>query len=132
MKWSFVLRLIVLIAALALLPATTVTGTILWSYVGKTLAHDTGPGKDILGGTIRCDNSSADVLYFKFHVDPMSDFHTERYMAGFQLFEGTAERLGVGNAWNAWSYSAFNTAEAGNREQIPGEFCLRSSQGATP
>ncbi len=131
MKWFFVLRLTALIAALAFLPAT-VNGTILWSYVGTTLAHDTGPGKDILGGTVRRDNSSDDVLYFKFHVNPISDFHTERYLAGLQLFENSAERLGVGNAWNAWSYSAFNTAEAGNREQIPGEFCLRSTQGTTP
>lgn len=114
-----------------LLPAVSASGTVLWSDAGVTLAHDTGPGRDILGGTLQRDSSSTGVLYFKFHVDPLSDFHTEHYLAGLQLFEGSKGRLGVGNAWDASSYSAFNAAEAGNRSQIPGEFCLRSTQGET-
>ena len=119
-----------LIVAAVLLSAASVDGTILWSDVGTTLAHDTGPGKDILGGTIRRDDSSTGTLYFKFHVNPLSDSHDEQYLAGFQLFEDSIERLGVGNAWDAVSYSAFRTAQAGNLNQIPGEFDLRSAQGA--
>jgi ligand-binding sensor domain-containing protein/signal transduction histidine kinase len=120
-----------LIAGCVLLSAASANGTVLWSDVGTTLAHDTGEGKDILGGIIHRDDSSAGVLYFKFHLDPLSDFHTEQYLAGFQLFEGSAERLGVGNAWDAYSYSAFNTAHAENLNRIPREFDLRSAQGSS-
>src|SRR5580693_3675949 len=71
---------------------------LLWSDLGATQVHETGPGTDILGGGLRRDNSSTDTLYFKFHVDPLSDTSTEYYFAGFQLFEGSHERLAVGNA----------------------------------
>lgn len=121
-----------LMMASFLLPAVSGRGTVLWSDAGIALAYDTGPGRDILGGTLRRDGSSTGVLYFKFHVDPHSDFHTEHYVAGFQLFEGSVGRLGVGNAWDASSYSAFKAAEAGNRSQVPGEFCLHSAQGEVP
>src|SRR5712671_2018102 len=84
---------------------------ILWSDLGATLVHESGPGNDILGGVIKRDNTSSDTLYFKFHVDPHSDWSTEEYFAGFQLFEGETERLGVGNSQAAWAYSAFRTAE---------------------
>src|SRR5271167_1864630 len=49
----------------------------LWSDLGATQVHETGPGTDILGGGLRRDNSSTDTLYFKFHVDPLSDASTE-------------------------------------------------------
>jgi hypothetical protein len=45
-----------------------------------------------------------------FHLDPLSDVGTEEYFAAFQLYEGDAERLGVGNPLKAYAYSAFNTA----------------------
>jgi hypothetical protein len=86
---------------------------LLWSDLGATQVHETGPGTDILGGGLRRNNSSTDTLYFKFHVDPLSDASTELYFAGFQLFEGNQERLAVGNALNAFAYSAFSTGQTG-------------------
>ena len=71
--------------------------------------------------------SPSDVLYFKFHVDPLSDVASEHYFAGFQLFEGDTERLGVGNALEAWGYSAFNTSQKGLSNQVFGEFNLNSA-----
>ena len=120
-----------LVAAVIWLSLARASGTILWSDVGATLVHDTGLGKNILGETIRRDDASKGALYFKFHVNPLSDFHTEQYLAGFQLFEGAVEQLGVGNAWDAWSYSAFRTAQAENLNRIPREFVLRSAQGSS-
>lgn len=92
---------------------------ILWSDLGTTLAHDTGAGSsfltgsamDILGGAVRASDSSTNTLYFKFHVDPLSDVNTEKYFAGFWLYEGESERLGVGTSEKAWPYSAFYHAE---------------------
>src|SRR6202021_3212457 len=60
---------------------------LLWSDLGSTQVHETGPGSDILGGGLRRDDSATDTLYFKFHVDPVSDASTEPYFAAFQLFE---------------------------------------------
>src|SRR5689334_12836092 len=50
--------------------------SILWSRPGPTLVHETGAGADILGGALRRDDSSSDTLYFKFHVEPLSDATT--------------------------------------------------------
>ncbi len=86
---------------------------LLWTDLGATQVHETGPGADILGGGLRRDNSSTDTLYFKFHVDPLSDTSTEYYFAGFQLFEGSHERLAVGNALNAYAYSVFSLGQTG-------------------
>src|SRR5262245_59509450 len=72
-------------------------GVVLWSDLGSTLVKNSGVGEDILRGVIKRDDTAADSLYFKFHVDPLSDISTERYSAGFQLFEGETERLGLGN-----------------------------------
>jgi len=102
--------------------------SILWSDLGTTLAFDTGAGKDILGGDLRRDDSSSDTLYFKFHVDPLSDVSTEAYVAGLQLFEGNTERLGVGNALQAWAYSAFYTAGKGDSNKVFGDYDLKSSR----
>ena len=102
--------------------------TILWSDLGATLAHDTGLGSDILGGAVQRDDSASDTLYFKFHVNPFSEFSTEEYLAGFQLFETNSERLGVGNAPEAWGYSAFHAADTGSSNKLAGEFDLNSAQ----
>jgi hypothetical protein len=99
---------------------------ILWSDLGTTLARDSGEGVDILGGAVRRDNTAADTLYFKFHVDPLSDVSTEEYFAGFQLYEGNEERLGLGNSLKAWAYSAFNTAASGEYNKVFGDIDLRS------
>src|ERR1041384_409985 len=92
---------------------------ILWSDLGATLVHENGAGADILGGALKRDDSSAGTLYFKFHVDPLSDSSTEEYFAAFELYEGDTERLGVGNALKAWAYSAFvNTDETGKTIKV--------------
>lgn len=102
--------------------------TVLWSDPGPHLAHDTGPGTDILHGAIKRDASSSGTLYFKFEVDPLSDVSTELYFAAFQLFEGDTERLAVGNSLKAWAYSAFNTLNTGENNQVTGDIDLRSSR----
>ena len=86
---------------------------LLWTDLGATQVHETGLGADVLGGGLQRNNSSTDTLYFKFHVDPLSDTSTENYFAGFQLFEGNHERLAVGNALNAFAYSVFSLGQTG-------------------
>ena len=107
--------------------------TILWSDPAARAVHNTGMGVDILGGAVKRTATNSDALYFRFHVEPISDATTEPYFAGFQLFEGDEERLGVGNAMEAWGYSAFNTAETGPSNSIayPGEFNLKSAHPET-
>jgi ligand-binding sensor domain-containing protein/signal transduction histidine kinase len=101
---------------------------ILWSDLGPTLVHESGVGVDILGGAVKRDSSATDTLYFKFHIDPLSDVTTEEYSAAFQLFEGKKERLAVGNSLKAWAYSAFNTAQTGESNKVFGDYDLRSSR----
>ncbi len=102
-----------LAAGLLLLTKISSPADIIWSDLGATLAHQTGPGTDILGGSVKRDDTANDTLYFKFHVNPISDAGTEDYFAAFELYEGDAERLAVGNALKAWAYGAFNVFEAG-------------------
>jgi len=120
---------IVTLTVLATLFCLPAGASILWSDEGARLTHNTGMGTDILGGTVKRSDTNNDALYFKFHVDPLSDAASEPYFAGLQLFEGNVERLGVGNAMEAWGYSAFNTAETGPSNSIafPGEFNLKSA-----
>jgi hypothetical protein len=115
--------------AVSQLLAFQASATIIWSDEGSRVIHETGVwmGVDILGGAVKRDDASSDALYFKFHVDPLSDVASEPYYAGFQLFEGNIPRLGVGNAEEAWGYSAFNTAETGPMNQVAGEYNLKSS-----
>ncbi|MGP8198626.1 MAG: two-component regulator propeller domain-containing protein [Limisphaerales bacterium] len=93
--------------------AVSCPADIIWSDLGATLAHETGPGVDILGGSVKRDDAATDTLYFKFHVNPISDAGTEPYFAAFELYEGDSGRLAVGNALNAWAYGAFNVLDAG-------------------
>ncbi|SPE51671.1 Histidine kinase [Verrucomicrobia bacterium] len=88
--------------------------TLLWSDLGATLAYETGEGSDILRGAVKRDDSATDTLFFKFHVDPLSDASTEEYFAAFELYERGEERLGVGNALKAWAYSAFKMVDIGD------------------
>lgn len=106
---------------------TPARAAILWSDPKPKLVHETGPGVDILRGAVKRDDTSSDTLYFKFHVDPLSDVSSEEYSAGFQLFAGDKERLGVGNSLKAWAYSAFNTAETGTNNQVAGDMDLHSA-----
>ncbi|HEY3862519.1 MAG TPA: two-component regulator propeller domain-containing protein [Verrucomicrobiae bacterium] len=87
---------------------------VLWRSLGSTLAHETGDGRDILEGAVKRDDTASDALYFKFHVDPLSDASTEEYFAGFELYDGGEERLGIGNALEAWAYSAFRNVVNGD------------------
>ena len=105
----------------------TSRAALLWSDLGSTQVHETGPGADILGGELRRDDSATDTLYFKFHVDPLSDASTEIYFAGFQLFEGNQERLAVGNALDAFAYSAFALGQTGSSNQVKEYFDLNSA-----
>src|SRR5262249_7053651 len=98
----------VLAISIALLSAMSSSAGVLWRDEGAVTVHETGEGKDILNGALKRDNTSSDTLYFKFHVDPLSDVSTEEYFAGFQLYEGDTARLAVGNSRKAWAYSAFN------------------------
>ena len=104
--------------------------TVLWSDPGSRVVHQHRHGCGHSRWRGQADDTNSDALYFRFHVDPISDATDEPYFAGFQLFEGDEERLGVGNALEAWGYSAFNTAETGPSNKITvvsGEFNLKSA-----
>ena len=132
LRWSFAL----------LLPAvlTPARAEILWSDPGSRVIHATPVGTDILGGKVRRDDKASDALYFKFRVDPLSDPADEPYYALFQLVESNQTRLGVGNAQEAWGYSAAYTSEIGPSNKLynsngilvddPDEYNLRSSHPA--
>ena len=116
--------------ALTLLLATLVSSaraTVLYQDAGKTLIHENGAGVDILNSAFRRSETASDTLYFKFHLDPLSDVGTEEYLAGLQFFEGDTERFGVGNSLKAYGYSAFNTAEQGTNNKIFGDVDLHSA-----
>jgi signal transduction histidine kinase len=120
-------RIILLGLLAAVFPAVPANAEILWSDPGARIVRNTGDGEDNLGGKVKRDDKSDDVLYFKFRVKPLSDVASEHYFAGFQLFEGNTEHLGVGNALEAWGYSAFNTSEIGPSNKLAGEFNLKSA-----
>ena len=117
-----------LLAATVLRWVAPADAVVLWSDLGATLVHETGAGNDILSGALKRDDSASDTLYFKFHVDPLSDVGTEEYFAAFELYEGDTERLAVGNSLKAWAYSAFNTATNGEFNKVFGDMDLRSSR----
>ena len=81
-------------------------------------------------GELKRDDKASDALYFKFRVDPLSDPADEPYFALFQLVESNQMRLGVGNALEAWGYSAAYAAETGPMNKLTndsGEYNLRSA-----
>ena len=100
---------------------------VLWSEPASRVIHATPVGTDILGGAVKRDDTASDVLYFKFHVDPLSDAKDEPYYALFQLAEGDTNRLAVGNAPEAWGYSACYVSETGPSNRAAGEFNLKSA-----
>ena len=104
-----------------------VRATILWADSGKLLIHENGAGEDILQGAVRRGGTASDTLYFKFHIDPLSDVGTEEYLAGWQFFEDATEKFGVGNSLKAYGYSAFNTLEQGTNNKVSGDVDLRSA-----
>ncbi|HXB60483.1 MAG TPA: sensor histidine kinase [Candidatus Acidoferrales bacterium] len=102
---------------------------ILWSDPGSRVIH-VSP-MEILSDKIKRDDKANDALYFKFRVDPLSDPADEPYYALFQLVESNQMRLGVGNALEAWGYSAAYTSETGPSNKVnisdSGEYNLNSS-----
>src|SRR5262249_36499450 len=74
------------------------------------------------------DDTANDTLYFKFHLNPLSDVTTEEYFAAFELYEADAERLGIGNAFKAWAYSAFLGQDEGAEAAKGGYIDLHSSR----
>ena len=90
-----------------LISAFQARAVILWSNFDPLTVNNDGPGTDLLGGAVKRDEAANDTLYFKFRVEPISDETTEPYFAALELYEDDAERLGVGNALDAWAYSAF-------------------------
>jgi signal transduction histidine kinase len=120
----------VLILCMALMQAIAAHAVILWSDAGARVVRNTGTGEDNLGGKVKRDDKSNDELYFTFHVNPLSDVGSESYSAGFQLYDGNEAHLGIGNAEEAWGYSAFNTSEIGPSNKLAddgGEFNLKSA-----
>jgi signal transduction histidine kinase len=133
-RWHdlFVSRLVAIFALtmLAAFFCPAARAAVLWSEPASRVIHATPDGTDILGGAVKRDDTASDVLYFKFHVDPLSDAANEPYFALFQLTEGNTNRLAVGNAMEAWGYSAAYTSETGPSNKFAadaGEFNLKSS-----
>lgn len=126
---SFRLRFLTVIALIFLpvLFSQTARAVVLWSLPGPITVHENGAGTDILNGAVKRTIKDSGALYFKFRVNPLSDVAKEEYYAGFQLFEGDEERLGVGNSLKAWAYSAFNTEDTGEYNKVFGDFDLRSA-----
>ncbi len=120
LKWSLLLGMFAGVNA--------TQAVVLWSDLGTTLVHDTGAGFDVLGGAVKEDDSSTNTLYFKVHVDPLSDASTEEYFAAFELYDGDKERLGIGNALKAWAYSAFRADATGQSHEGADYIDLHSSR----
>jgi signal transduction histidine kinase len=121
-----VTQFLVLLALLAMV--LPIRARILWSDPDSRVIHATPVGTDILGGAVKRDDKANDALYFKFRVDALSDLANEPYYAVFQLMEGNQYRLAVGNAPEAWGYSACFTSETQTVSRVAGEFDLNSSQ----
>jgi ligand-binding sensor domain-containing protein/signal transduction histidine kinase len=108
---------------------TPASAVILWNDPDTTLVHENAAGTDVLHGAVKRDDTANDTLYFKFRVDPLSDESTEPYFAGFELYDGDVERLGIGNALKAWAYSAFFHAEdTGVSNSLSGYIDLHTSR----
>lgn len=99
-------------ALLTSLQSLTLAG-VLYTNAGPELVNETSV---TLPAGLTRTGTAADTLYFKFTVtNPASNSSNENYFAGLQLWEGGAERLGLGNAWDPYAYSVFNTS-SGNKD----------------
>ena len=98
-------------ASLALVAGRLSQAAVVFTSAGPITANETGSGSNLSGMTVTRSSTASDVLYFKYTVtNPASNSTNENYYAGLQLWEGGNERLGVGNAWGPYAYSAFATA----------------------
>jgi signal transduction histidine kinase len=111
-------RVIAAGAILCAAMATPAGAVILWSDPASRVIHATPDGSDILAHKVRRDAKDSDALYFKFHVDPLSDAANEPYYAFFQLVESNQFHLAVGNAMEAWGYSAAYVSELGPSNKV--------------
>jgi len=112
--------------------------TILWSHPQPITARTNGLSHDILKGAVSPrDDTASGTLYIRFRVDPRSDivtrFEPDRnyFLAGLVLFDQGTEKLGIGNAWDAWGYSAFAPSLNLPPNQ-PGEIDLSSANPERP
>ncbi len=104
--WTLVASL--LVAPLLLSTSADAQAATLYDFVGPLTVDDNGLGENLPGMSVTRDASATGTLYLRFQVDPTSDFNDENYYAGLQLFQGpSTERLGIGNAFGAFAYSAF-------------------------
>lgn len=80
---------------------------VLYSYAGQ-LVNEANVSLPGLG--VSRDGSATGTLYFKYTVTtPASNNTTENYFAAMQFYESGVERLGIGNGWDPYAYSAYNT-----------------------
>lgn len=80
------------------------------------------------------DDSSSRTLYLRFSVDPESDGLSDfaaRYEAGWVFLENGKEHLGLGNAMQAWGYSAFNAVQPDTKHHGKGEVDFNSEHPET-
>jgi signal transduction histidine kinase len=101
---------------------------ILWSDLPSRVIHTTP--MVVLDGQVKRDDKANDALYFKVRVDPLSDPADEPYFALFELVQSNQMRLGIGNALEAWGYSAAYAAENGAENKPSsdsGEFNFHSA-----
>lgn len=112
--------------------AQPVNAEILWQSSHELHVKNNGAGEDILRGAVKPhDDSSSGTLYFKMQIDPQTDLVHEvetqqPYRAGLAFYQGDVEKLGVGNAWDAWGYSAF-CASLNFPSNKPGELTLQTN-----
>jgi len=99
------------VCSLLLVPAHA---AVLYTSPGPIAIDESGSGSNLAGLSLSRSTTATDSLYFRFTLSNLlSNSTNENYYAAFQFFDGGAEKLGLGNAWDAYAYSAFNTA-AGN------------------
>lgn len=128
-----VVRRTVLGALISLAAFPSADASILWRHPEVIWAKDGGSFEDILrGGVAARDDSSSGTLYFKIRVDPIVDvvLEAERkgsYLAGMVLCQSNVEKFGIGNAQDAWGYSAFCPTFQFPKNK-PGELTLKTSK----
>ena len=86
-------------------------GLTLYSETGSYNVNENNVGVSLPSLNVTRGSSGTGALYFKYTVtNPASNFTTESYYAGMSFFDSGSEHLGIGNGWDPWAYSAFNTA----------------------
>ena len=96
------------IAALAIIAGCGLShADVLYSFAGPQLVSDNN-AFPLPGLSLSRSATATGTLYFKYTItNPASNRDTEPYYAGMSFYEAGNERLGIGNGWGAWAYSAF-------------------------